>query len=60
MKIDFHVHYIDEADYIEKMLETYGNLGIDIVCISGLGSLFGHKDNDDVEKAFKKHLDRIF
>ncbi len=59
MKIDFHAHYIDEPDYIEKMLETYDNLGIDIVCISGLGSFFEHKNNNDVEKAFKKYPDRI-
>ncbi|MBU0478377.1 amidohydrolase family protein [bacterium] len=59
MKIDFHAHYIDEPDYIEKMLETYNNLGIDIVCISGLGSIFEHKDNNDVEEAFIKYSDRI-
>jgi predicted TIM-barrel fold metal-dependent hydrolase len=59
MIIDFHVHYLDEPDYLERLLETHLRLGIDKMCLSGLGELFKMKGNESVEEAFKKYPERI-
>ena len=39
MIVDAHAHYLNEPDYLEKLVEEYQRLGIDKVCLSGLGSL---------------------
>jgi len=57
MIIDAHAHYLDEPDYLEKLMGEYQRLGIDKVCLSGLGPLFHHKGNDDVQLAFDKYPD---
>lgn len=59
MIIDAHAHYYDEPDYLEKLIEEYQRLGIDKVCLSGLGPLFNQKGNDDVRLAFNKYPDRV-
>ncbi|MEW6360190.1 MAG: amidohydrolase family protein [Planctomycetota bacterium] len=59
MIIDGHAHLYAEDNYAEHLLRQYDKLGIDTVCVSGLGDIFALADNDDVEKAFKAHPDRI-
>ena len=59
MIIDGHSHLFPEKNYAENLLRKYDKLKIDIVCVSGLGEMFALADNDDVEKAFKAHPDRI-
>jgi len=59
MIIDGHAHLFAEKSYPEKLLRQYDKLGIDMVCVSGLGDIFNLATNEDVEKAFKAHPDRI-
>jgi len=59
MIIDGHTHLYPEKGYVDAMLKEYDRLGIDIACVSGLGELFDLATNEDVEKAFKAHPDRI-
>ena len=39
--IDAHVHPIDEPGYLDKLLATMDELGIERCCLSGLGDFFG-------------------
>ena len=57
--IDSHVHLYDEPGYLEQLLKTLDDLGVEKCCLSGLGSLFGFCGNDEVEKAMHSHPDRI-
>ncbi len=57
--IDSHVHLLDEEGYLERLLHTMDECGIEKCCMSGLGQLFGHADNDKVKLAFRAHPDRI-
>ena len=59
MIIDGHAHLFPERGYAEALLREYDRLGMDMVCVSGLGDMFALANNDDVEKAFKAHPDRI-
>jgi hypothetical protein len=57
--IDAHIHLYDEPGYVEKLLRTMDQQGIEKCCISGLGYLFNFGDDDDVADAMKKYPDRI-
>jgi len=57
--IDAHTHFPPDPAYPERLLKEYDRLGIDKVCVSGLGAQFNMATNDDVERAFKSHPDRI-
>ena len=57
--IDAHLHLFDEPGYLDTLLGTMDRLGIEKVCLSGLGKLFGMADNQAVRKAFTDHPDRI-
>ena len=57
--IDAHAHLIDEPRYVERLLATMDACGIERVCLSGLGRLFGCGMDDDVRAAFTTHPDRI-
>lgn len=59
MIIDGHSHLFPERGYAERLLREYDRLGIDVVCLSGLGEMFALATNDDVEKACRSHPDRI-
>ncbi len=59
MLIDFHTHYLDEPDYLERLVETYLKLGIEKICLSGLGEMFKMKENKDVEEALRKYPDMV-
>jgi hypothetical protein len=63
--IDMHHHILNEPDYVERMIETMDRLGIDKVCLSGLGTPSNNwlgdtsPDNNDVLRAMEKYPDRI-
>jgi len=59
MIIDGHTHLYAEAGYVEGLLKEYDRLGIDIACVSGLAPMFDLATNEEVERAFKAHPDRI-
>ena len=58
MIIDIHNHYWDQRDYVNSLIKGMDGAAVDIVCLSGLG-INGMPGNETVEKAFKKHSDRI-
>lgn len=57
--VDGHAHLETEPEYAEALLRTCDRLGIERVCISGLGSAFEMADNDAVEQAVRQHPDRF-
>lgn len=63
--IDMHHHILNEPDYVDHMMETMDKLGIDKVCLSGLGigsaAWLGDLSptNEDVLRAMEKYPDRI-
>ena len=58
-KIDAHAHYLDEDGYLARLLEWHERLAIKRVCLSGLGPMFGCKDNEKVAGALREHPDRV-
>ncbi len=59
MIIDAHNHLLDEPGYMDDLLRTLDECGIEKCCLSGLGQLFGHADNEAVRRAFTAHPDRV-
>ncbi|MBA7490981.1 hypothetical protein ES702_01525 [subsurface metagenome] len=59
MIIDFHEHLYDRKGYVDKLVRECKRLGIDKVCISGLGRHHGMLGNDGVKEAFTKYPDVI-
>jgi len=71
MIIDAHHHIVNEKDYVPRLIEEMDRLGIDKVCLIGLGKLFeriflpagaepcGCADNNTVQEAFEKYPDRV-
>ena len=57
--IDAHAHLVDEPGYVDGLLHAMDEAGIERVCVSGLGPLFGMQDNAAVEAALRAHPDRI-
>lgn len=57
--IDAHNHLLDEPGFLDGLLRTLDDLGIEKCCVSGLGSLFGMVDNAGIRAAFEAHPDRI-
>ncbi|NQU39844.1 MAG: amidohydrolase family protein [Lentisphaerae bacterium] len=57
--IDAHAHLMDEPGYLDGLLTAMDAAGIEKVCVSGLGPLFGMQDNTAVEAARRQHPDRI-
>ncbi len=57
--IDAHAHLFDQPGYLDNLLKTMRNCGIEKCCISGLGKLFRCVDNEGVKSAFKRHPDQI-
>jgi len=63
--IDMHHHILNEPDYVDRMIETMDRLGIEKVCLSGLGIGAGRwlgdlsPTNDDVLRAMDRYPDRI-
>jgi predicted TIM-barrel fold metal-dependent hydrolase len=65
MIVDVHHHLLSGADYVDRLIETMDQVGIDVVCLSGLGlpsdNWLGDLSptNDDVLAAIRRHPDRI-
>lgn len=57
--IDAHAHLFDFPGYLENLLQTMDESGIEKCCISGLGKLFFCVDNNGVKQAFAKYPNRI-
>lgn len=57
--VDSHVHLLDESGYLDGLLRTMDERGIERCCMSGLGRLFGQADNAKVRLALRAHPDRI-
>jgi hypothetical protein len=57
--IDAHAHLLDMPNYLEKLIETMNMFAIEKCCLSGLGDLFGCKDNLAVKQAFENYQNRI-
>lgn len=59
MIIDVHNHYWEDKDFLRRLFKGMDSAGVDIVCLNGLGAPYSMPGNDDVEKAFKEHPDKI-
>lgn len=57
--IDCHHHLLDQPGYAERLVDECDRLGINRVCVSGLGEQFAMADNEAVEQAVARHSDRI-
>ena len=57
--IDCHHHLLDEPEYAERLVAECDRLGIDRVCVSGLGEQFAMPDNDAVARAVARFPGRI-
>jgi predicted TIM-barrel fold metal-dependent hydrolase len=57
--IDAHAHLEAEPGYLEGLLRACDRLGIERVCISGLGPAFQMAGNDEVRQALAAHPDRL-
>ena len=63
--IDIHHHILNEPGYVDRLIETMDRLGIEKVCLSGLGIGSARwlgalsPTNDDVLRAMDRYPDRI-
>jgi len=57
--IDAHEHLPATPGYLDDLLRTMDECGIERCCISGLGELFDHVDNEGVRQAVAAHPDRL-
>ncbi len=59
MIIDFHAHYPNEPDFIERLVARLPEAGIDVICLCSAGEAFGHAPNTAVLDAARKHSNCI-
>ena len=71
MIIDIHHHMVNEKDYVPRLIDKMDRLGIDKVCLIGLGKLFqriflpegqkpyGCADNETVQETFERYPERV-
>ena len=57
--IDGHAHLEAEPGYADALLRACDLLGIERVCVSGLGAAFAMADNAAVSEAVRRHPDRL-
>ncbi|MHB0875430.1 MAG: amidohydrolase family protein [Anaerolineae bacterium] len=57
--IDAHAHLFPTPGYLDDLLAVYDRLGIERVCLSGLGDAFALADNDGVARAIAAAPDRV-
>ena len=57
--IDGHAHLEAENGYVDALLRACDLLGIERVCVSGLGTAFAMADNAAVAAAVRQHPDRL-
>lgn len=60
MVIDFHAHYPrGDDDFVERLVETLPEAGIDTICLCSAGERLGHVSNDEVLEAARRYPDQI-
>ncbi len=60
MVIDSHVHlYAGEDDYVDRLVAEARRLGIDKLCVSGLGRMFNMLENEAVLAAMRRYPEVI-
>ena len=57
--IDAHTHLFDHPDYLENLIRTNDECGIEKSCISGLGKLFMCVDNEGIKAAIDKYPKKL-
>ena len=57
--IDAHTHLFDYPNYLEKLIQTNDECGIEKCCISGLGKLFMCVDNGGIKDAINKYPNKL-
>jgi predicted TIM-barrel fold metal-dependent hydrolase len=57
--IDAHAHLFDTPYYLENLIRTLDECGIEKSCISGLGKLFMCVDNKDIKEAIDKYPSKL-
>jgi predicted TIM-barrel fold metal-dependent hydrolase len=57
--IDAHTHLFDHPNYLENLIQTLDECGIDKCCISGLGKLFMCVDNNGIKTAMSKYPNKL-
>ena len=57
--IDAHTHLFDYPNYLENLIQTNDEWGIEKCCISGLGKLFMCVDNEGIKAAIKKYPSKL-
>ena len=58
MIIDGHMHCPDGGD-VKALLETYDKVGIEMGAMLATPPIYGHGDNDTVERIVREHPDRF-
>ena len=57
--IDAHTHLFDYPNYLENLIKTNDECGIERCCISGLGKLFMCVDNEGIKAALEKYPKKL-
>jgi len=57
--IDAHTHLFDYPNYLENLIQTNDECGIEKCCISGLGKLFMCVDNEGIKAAINKYPNKL-
>ncbi|MFX1446422.1 MAG: amidohydrolase family protein [Promethearchaeota archaeon] len=57
--IDAHAHLFDHPNYLENLIRTLDDCGIEKCCISGLGKLFMCVDNEGIKSAIDQYPDKL-
>jgi len=57
--IDAHAHIFDIPNYLEKLIQTLDDCGIEKSCVSGLGKLFMCVDNNGTKEAINQYPNKL-
>ncbi len=57
--IDAHTHLFDYPNYLENLIKTNDEYGIEKCCISGLGKLFMCVDNEGIKAAINNYPNKL-
>ena len=57
--IDVHTHLFDYPNYLENLIQTNDECGIEKCCISGLGKLFMCVENEGIKAAINKYPNKL-
>jgi len=57
--IDAHTHVFDIPNYVNNLIQTMDDCGIEKACISGLGNLFKNVDNEVIKQIINENPNRM-